>query len=160
MNVVILQGISGSGKSTYAKTVFPQAKVVSADHYFMKRKGRKEVYEFDYGKLSEAHAACMRTFIGYVEIAVKNETIGPGDDTIVVDNTNCSTLECCPYIAVGQAFEAKVRIIRVKCELGVALKRAKKGPHKSPPEVVAKQYAQLLQFYPPPWWPKVEMVTP
>ena len=36
MNVVIMRGPSGSGKSTYIKKNFPDANVVSADHFFEK----------------------------------------------------------------------------------------------------------------------------
>ena len=43
--VIVMQGVSGSGKSTYIKNNLPNATVVSADHFFVN--AVTGVYEFN-----------------------------------------------------------------------------------------------------------------
>lgn len=44
VEIIIMQGVSGSGKSTYIKSTFPAATVVSADHFFIN--AATGIYEF------------------------------------------------------------------------------------------------------------------
>ena len=50
----LLRGLPGAGKSTLAKSI--GGSHFEADQYFVK--GLKNVYTFDYSKLSEAHEFC------------------------------------------------------------------------------------------------------
>ena len=82
MNIFILQGVSGAGKSTYANRLLgesPEGAIVSADECFMVG-GR---YQFDPSKLGEAHSECK--------------------SPIIVDNTNARVDEIAPYYAIGEA---------------------------------------------------------
>jgi len=53
LEVFIIQGVSGSGKSTYIKNHFPNATVVSADRFFIN--SITGAYEFKGELLAEAH---------------------------------------------------------------------------------------------------------
>lgn len=55
VELVIVRGIPGAGKSTYAKKIYPNHALVEADQYFM----RNGEYLFDKTKLHYAHTECF-----------------------------------------------------------------------------------------------------
>lgn len=130
--IVLLQGVSGSGKSTYAKKLasdargIPFVRVVSADDYFVSPSG---TYAFDPAALPKAHGRCFRRFLDFIADACD----GSGDALIIVDNTNTSALELAPYMAAVAAANdyaqmLTVRIVRVACDdLEAAAKRNQHG---------------------------------
>jgi predicted kinase len=118
MQVIILRGIPGSGKSTLVQEKWPTARVVSADNYFMER----GVYKFDPKKLPEAHKSCLQEFMSICHSTLLNEHF-PTPDTLVVDNTGCSLIEVAPYVAIAQSYSFEVRIITLDCPADVAAKR-------------------------------------
>jgi len=64
-SVIILSGVSGSGKSSYIKNYMSDnpnvgVYVVSADHSFL---GKDGTYKFDPSKLTKAHAQFFRHYI-------------------------------------------------------------------------------------------------
>jgi predicted kinase len=145
MNVIILQGIPGSGKSSYvsylkgvASDISREVVVCSADHYFM----RDGEYKFNPAFLGEAHAACMRRFI---------ETVQQGGNvTVIVDNTNITEIEIAPYYAVARAFgSAKVEIVtfEVYPETGAA-----RNVHGVPFSECCRMDNILQSFIQPSWW--------
>lgn len=111
MNVIILRGISGSGKSTWAKKEYPTATIASADHYFLQADGS---YLFDGAKLQDAHTACFRTFI---------DALIRKDAVVIVDNTNVELWEITPYSLAAQAFGYTVQLITFVCDPDVAIAR-------------------------------------
>lgn len=73
MGLILIRGVSGSGKSTYAVENFPNHTLIEADDYFM----IDNDYYFDRTKLAEAHDWCKwRTKTAYEH-----------DKNIVVANT-------------------------------------------------------------------------
>src|SRR5690606_33271326 len=107
---IIMSGISGSGKSTWAEKLCHglsstgyNFSIVSADSYFM----RDGVYQFDPKKLSDAHGACCYDFINQLALQTP---------LVVVDNTNTTAVEIAPYILIAQAYHYDVEIITVMCE--------------------------------------------
>ena len=145
MNVIILQGIPGSGKSSYVSYLKDVASsytsrevvVCSADHYFM----RDGEYNFNPAFLGEAHAACMRRFI---------ETVQQGGDvTVIVDNTNITEIEIAPYYAVARAYSAKVEIVTFACDPFVA---ARRNEHGVPYEACCRMNDILQSFIQPSFW--------
>lgn len=74
-HVIVLRGVSGSGKSTVAN-LFNGAIICCADDYFTDDKG---VYNFDPTKLHFAHRDCQNKFDYWIKEDVEN---------IVVANTN------------------------------------------------------------------------
>lgn len=141
MQVIILMGVSGAGKSTYAKKLVEgnNGVVVSADDYFMV----KGEYKFDPSRLSEAHGQCFRTFI--------NELADRDFDLMMVDNTNTSAVEIAPYVLGAQAYGWPVKVVHVRCPIGVALERA---IHGAPSHAIAAMAARIEKTTKemPPWW--------
>ena len=96
--VLVLSGISGSGKSTFAKKlceeVLGRVAVVSADDHFIDPYTQE--YAFKPAELGLAHAECLRAF---------NTLMAPQETTLViVDNTNTQNWERAPYMALGMAY--------------------------------------------------------
>ncbi len=113
--VIVLSGVSGVGKSTYAKKLCDESShyttctIVSADDFFTTTymNGEKEVseYNFDPSKLSLAHGECFRAFINALLSC-------PGlSGLVVVDNTNTTSEEIAPYILGAQAYGWDVEIV-------------------------------------------------
>lgn len=122
--VIIMRGIQGSGKSTYASMLHECATedgmipcTVSADHFFMGPQG----YQFDVDKLSDAHKDCMRRYL---------QAINAGMSPVIVDNTNINVEDIAPYVAVGEAMGYEVVITQVNTPPDVAAKRNVHGVGK------------------------------
>ncbi|MGW8177479.1 MAG: AAA family ATPase [bacterium] len=144
MQVKILCGVSGSGKSTYIQNHFPSATVCSADHFFMKN----GEYQFDPSKLPMAHGACLRKFVGIVK---QGSGIQPVEGTVVVDNTNTTVSEVAPYAALALAYGHDLEIIIIEAEPGMAHSR---NAHGVPLPGVMGQHNRLVKLADqlPPWW--------
>lgn len=97
--VVILRGVSGSGKSTVTNLLLANKSwiSVSADHFFLGSHGE---YNFDASKLGKAHQHCADAF----EKALHNVLI----EGIVVDNTNTKPKEFQWYIDEAEKAGATV----------------------------------------------------
>lgn len=111
MTVIIMRGVPGSGKSTYAKASFPGAVICSADDFFTK----DGVYRFDGAKIGMAHAECFSKFMRAIT--------APLELQIIIDNTNTQLWEMAPYRAVAHHFGHGVRIIRMACDPEIAASR-------------------------------------
>jgi predicted kinase len=131
--LIIMQGLPGSGKSTWAKNHYPTAAVCSADDFFVV--GGE--YKFDPTKIGEAHKACFCRFLELVE----------GYPIIVVDNTNPTLWELSPYIRVGEAKGYEVTVVRVKTDPETC---ASRNVHGVPRQVIlgmAKRIEKPLPFW-------------
>lgn len=111
MRVTILRGVSGSGKSTWARTQAPQAYVVSTDTYFIQPDGS---ILFEGAKLQEFHRRAFRDFM---------EAVFRKEPWIVVDNTNILMAEFAPYIAVAEAYDYQVELLTLDCSVETARAR-------------------------------------
>ncbi len=139
MKVVLMSGISGSGKSSYIDKKFPinrETVCVSADYFF--QKGDK--YDFNPALLGKAHGKCLRDF---TMALAKNIPL------IIVDNTNTTVLEMAPYVALAQAYEAEIEIVEMICSVEFALNR---NVHNVPEHTILAQLKRLeAGMYPPHW---------
>lgn len=145
MQVIILRGIPGCGKSTYAKKHFPQAKIVSADDFFM----QTGEYHFDGEKLSQAHQSCWRAFY---------EAISQKEPLVIVDNTNTAAFEISPYVLPSEANGYEVSIITLMCDPAVA---AARNIHHVPLQTVermAKRLNEHTKLMPTRW--KHQIIKP
>lgn len=141
MHVIIMSGVSGSGKSTYVHEHFPDAMVCSADHHFMKN----GEYNFNPSLLGEAHKMCIQRFtMGLIDPE------NPYTDTIVVDNTNTTSEEIAPYYALGSTFAEKVELITlIPYDPNTCFIRNK---HGVPLPAILGMHERLLNRKLPPFW--------
>lgn len=151
INVIIMQGVSGSGKSTYARNVQRSRNasaetcwIVSADDYFVDSEGR---YNFDPSKLGEAHATCFARVLDLLRMA---GDVDPARSMcIIVDNTNSTAIEIAPYMAAAAAskldtgHEVFTTIVRVRCPIDLALSRT---THGTPLRSIRQQTANIEDF--------------
>lgn len=138
MNIHVMRGVSGSGKSTYAKTAWPRAMVVSADMFFYDKHG---VYAFDPAKLGEARGQCLREFTRAVAEWLDDDPRLSGANDLVVDNTNCAVWEVAPYYSLALAFGHNVEVVRIDVpSLRVA---AVRNVHGVSYDIVRRQYENM-----------------
>lgn len=94
MDLYILRGVPGCGKSTVAQTLTLSetvGKICEADRFFMK----DGVYKFDFTKLSAAHEWCRSECIGAMRSKIP---------LIVVSNTNILPKEFAAYEKMAKEF--------------------------------------------------------
>lgn len=149
--MIILRGVSGSGKSRLAQSYASERTlIVSADHFFTNRQGE---YRFDPAKLGQAHNTCLRDYAHAVSWC------GHEWERIVVDNTNCSITDIAPYVALALAYGSSVSIIQI--EEGVTI-AASRNVHGVPIEAIGQQaialHASMRQW--PSHWPKPTIIIP
>ena len=104
MKVYILRGISGAGKSTFARYLQKtesEVLVCSADAYMDDGNGG---YRFDSRRLEDAHKYCLRTFIDGLQ---KRWSV------VVLDNTNITFHEFRPYVVIAEAFDYEVEVVTI-----------------------------------------------
>lgn len=150
--VVVMSGLSGSGKSTYVQDVlFGRKKegnviqwagngscvVLSADDYFI---GRDGVYRFDPTKLSSAHGECFRNFIS----ALESEC-----ELVVVDNTNTTNEEIAPYMLGAQAYGYDAEIVTLRASVSMCVER---NTHGVTQRGIEAQWVRLCSRKLLPWW--------
>ena len=98
--LIILRGLPGSGKTSFAKYMFSN-NVFEADQYFYDKDGN---YNFDASKLHAAHLDCQKR----VEDLMKmSETTQYGSE-IVVSNTATTEKELKPYYDLAEKYDYKV----------------------------------------------------
>lgn len=138
MRVIIMRGIPGSGKSTYASGLPQPNVVVSADDYFL----INGEYKFNVNDQARAHAMCLR---GYV--AAINAWQRPA--LVVVDNTNILAADLAPYYSLAEAYGCDVKIVRCFVDPEIAMRR---NVHDVPASVIWRMYQTLLNERLPAWW--------
>lgn len=152
--VVIMSGISGSGKSTYTAKLLQstQGVEVSADHYFTTLGKFRDGggYHFDAALLSEAHADCFRRFITYLQATTPFACI-------VVDNTNLSSEEIAPYYLGAQAFGYSPEIITLRANSHQFGEMMSRNVHNVGYQAIVNQFAKLNRRQMPPWWSNTDI---
>ena len=136
----LLQGISGSGKSTiaqhleYSIGIEETCIVASADNFWYLEDGK--TYKFDVKRLNEAHRWCRKI----VAEAMKTET-----KNIIVDNTNLNQKVVQPYLDMAKEYGYEVRVIRVDCNINVAKEyNSQRSEDRIIPEhVIDRQYNSI-----------------
>lgn len=131
--VIVLRGIPGSGKSTYAKEQIAREApssyaVCSADNFFV---GTDGVYRFDATKLGEAHAACLRDFYRAIDLGLQ---------LVVVDNTNVRAWESAAYIQLARLRGYEVEVVRFH---GDPATIGARNVHGCPPAAIERMYKSM-----------------
>jgi predicted kinase len=130
--IFFMRGISGSGKTTFAKKELSFAKYCSADEYFYIINGTKQIYNFEADKLSEAHKYCFEKAVSYMENSHLH---------IVVDNTNLHLNFLKPYFAMAKKHKYMARIIQLHNNIESSFTR---NVHDVSMEVLKKQYKNFI----------------
>jgi predicted kinase len=112
-DVVIMRGISGSGKTYFAKQNLSYHVVASANDYFTVN-GR---YLYDRERLGEAHEYCFNMFMRGIE----------DGERVVVDNTNIELKEFEKYVVTAMDYGLKTCVVNLLCPPAVAFRRATHG---------------------------------
>jgi tRNA uridine 5-carbamoylmethylation protein Kti12 len=132
--VIIMVGVSGSGKSTRAaqieQAIYENGQicsVVSADHFFMV----EDEYVFDIKKIAEAHSWCFNRFI---------QRVSADDDVVIVDNTNLRPWERQNYEGVARLAGYEVQYEVLKCTTIESIRaNAARNKHGLTAELIAQQ---------------------
>jgi predicted kinase len=119
--LILLRGLPGSGKSTFAKSISHAAVGhIEADMFFMKD-GK---YKFDASKLRDAHTWCHD---------IVKDWMNPfGFETIIVSNTFTQKWEMEPYYKLAEQYGYMVHSIIVENRHGGI------NEHSVPSEVIEK----------------------
>ena len=89
-NLILVRGVSGSGKSTFAEEfLYPTSLIISTDDFFMNDGN----YEFNSEFLSDNHKKCIDSVEDYMKDNYNYEAIS----NIVVHNTFTMAWEIEPY---------------------------------------------------------------
>lgn len=122
----ILKGVSGSGKTTLATQIceMPNTMSIAADDYHYDEEGN---YNFKFENLKAAHKWCQEATAGMMYHGFN----------IVLHNTNTSTKETKPYLAMAEKFGYKV------VSLVVENLHGNKDVHNVPQEVRDGQEKRL-----------------
>ncbi len=129
--LIIMQGVSGSGKSTFVNERKHLTDVVlSTDNYFFDDDNN---YKFDESKLEQYHMKTFQACINAMQNATRNNE---RDCTIWLDNTNCKTDDVKPYLPFAKFNKFEVIYIRMNGEF----------ESKAPVEVVEQQKKDLREF--------------
>lgn len=102
MDLVLIRGLPGSGKTTMARSMAPEGyKHIEADMFFVNEKGE---YSYDREKVAAAHHWCLCETFRALSNGAK----------VVVSNTFTQRFEVEPYFEIAEIFGIKSRIIEAK----------------------------------------------
>jgi predicted kinase len=145
--LIILRGISGSGKSTWARN--QNAVVVSRDDL------RTALFGFDYHSQTPDFAS--EELVTAAEHAAIKAALKAGKD-VISDNTNLRPKFAQKIADIGYALGAQVevKVFEVTSSVGMSRvqERARSGGRLVPPEVILKQHSQLAgtKNWKPEFW--------
>lgn len=128
--LIIIRGLSGSGKSTKARELAGNSGLIlSADNYFTKE-GK---YEFKASLLPEAHALCK---------SLANEAMASGRELVIIDNTNTRKWEYANYLEMASiyGYETEIQMVGNLTDTELYTKRNTHGVPKEAIERMAKRF--------------------
>ena len=94
-SLIIIRGIPGAGKTSFAKMLGTKA-ICTADDYHTSRDG---VYNWKPENISKAHFWCQKKCMRFMQIGVEK---------VVVANTSTTEEEMTPYFVMAKVFGYKV----------------------------------------------------
>lgn len=134
--IIVLSGVSGSGKSTYATNLSNKLTqehitndICSADHFFEDCFGN---YKFDGSKIGLAHKTCQEKCELLCQLATS---------VIIIDNTSLNYKEISTYCAIAEKYKYKVNVIRIDSGLSDE-ELASRNKHGVGLEIIKKMQAK------------------
>ena len=106
--LILLRGLPGAGKSTFANLIWNTYAICEADKFFYDEKGN---YNFNSDKLKQAHEWCRSEVELRMEDNQKNPQYYP---EIVVSNTFTQEWEMKPYFDLAKKYDYKIFSIIVE----------------------------------------------
>ena len=100
--LILVRGLPGSGKSSFAKLIWSDYVICEADKFFYDKDGN---YKFDGSKLKEAHAWCKNEVEIFMKDHQANQQFYP---EIVVSNTFTQEWEMEDYFKLAEKYGYKV----------------------------------------------------
>lgn len=126
--IIIMQGVPGSGKTTYILKHYPSAFICSADDFFIIN-GK---YRYDKEYIGVAHKTCFFKFKAAIEDRLPE---------IVIDNTNISNKEMERYAELGALNGYEIQVIAFRFTSPETA--ASRNVHGVPGEKVLDMYKRL-----------------
>jgi len=123
--LIIIRGIPGSGKSTYAGGCYPRHIKLEADMYFINQNGD---YKFDGKKIKDAHKWCFDTACIFMNNGYN----------VVVSNTFTRISEMQKYIDHANSLDILVNVIRMNNEFG--------SIHNVPDEIIQNMKTRFEDY--------------
>jgi len=149
VEVIVLIGLPGSGKSTWASNYPCTGKKVvlaSDDDLIEPTTG---VYWWTRERVDQAHKNVMLQFIDHLQA----EDV----DLVILDNTNTRLEFVAPYLFVASAFEVKVRLIHIKHDVRDSLARNRHGVNSGRHADMERNLTYMLEHWPEDFQP-IEVV--
>ncbi|CUS96114.1 Predicted kinase [Candidatus Kryptobacter tengchongensis] len=129
--LVVLCGVAGSGKSTFAKKFFKRTQIVSSDHC------RALISDNPANQAVSKHAFDLFYFIIEKRLLIGRLT--------VADATSLSKETRRQLIEIGRKYGFKIAIIIFDIPLEICIERDKKRPRKVGEQVIRNQYINFLE---------------
>jgi predicted kinase len=123
----LVRGVSGAGKSTFAKSIWSDGITFEADKFFINEKGE---YNFDATKLKDAHVWCQSEVEAFMKYQI--EILPSGFGEIVVSNTFTQEWEMEPYMKLAEKYNYRVFSLIIENRHG------NKNQHNVPDETIKK----------------------
>jgi len=135
MELIIMRGLPGSGKSTYVQGL-TKSKIIScsADDFF----NVEGEYKFNPALLGEAHKAC---FLKALEAMQARHSV------VVVDNTNVTLWEVAPYLQLGLALKYSVTVHECKASLSTCLQEGVHGVPENSLTAMRDRWESIPSFW-------------
>jgi ribosomal protein L7/L12 len=154
MKVIIMMGLPGSGKSTWAKAIKGSKIIVSSDNYFTDPDGN---YHWSVEEAHKGHEDCLRRFINVFQPGPISGDPERRPDTVIVDNTNVRIHDVSPYIRIAQVYGCDVEVKCMDTDIDVAKSRNVHNVPDSAYDRIQKNFEFLFEVWPKDF-PPIEFV--
>lgn len=103
-NLILLRGLPGSGKTSFATLISENGKypVFSVDDYFTDENGN---YEFIFNENHKAYAQCLKQ---------TEDAVSKGTTKVIVHNTFTMEWEIEPYMALTKKYTLQIFVLTVE----------------------------------------------
>ena len=152
MKVVILIGLPGSGKSTFAKSLEGNNIILSSDNYFTDKYGN---YNWTIEEAHKGHKDCLCRFIEEIHNHTYCAKLLDKKDFVIVDNTNVRIHDVSPYIRIAQAYGFDVEVKYMNTDIDVAKSR---NVQDVAYDRMQKNFEFLIETWPKDF-PKIEFIN-